>query len=91
MVAKMEGAAIIADNPQPKAKAKAAAKAKSKGSQNGASVDSFRLCSEEVATLHTNGSKRVKTFVDVVLGSASYVTNLIDRDFGNACSRNMFL
>lgn len=98
MVFKMEGSEVIkqsedvASGKSGKSAAKAKAKAKAKAaSSNPAGIDSYRLCAEEVVSLHTKKSKRVKTFVDVIMGSASYVIFLIDRDFASAASINLIL
>lgn len=92
MVTKMEGSEVVKSSSdtskQAKKLPKAKAKAKAGNSVHG--VDSFRLCSEEVITLHTQ-KKRVKTFADIIVGSASYVISLIDRDFSNVASLNLNL
>lgn len=94
MVQKMEGSEVIRQSEaQSSGKSKPAPKAKAKAKAAGgmAGIDSFRLCSEEPVSLYTKKSKRVKTFVDVVMGSASYVVHLIDRDFSSAVSNNLKL
>ena len=98
MVFKMEGSEVInqsddvASGKSGKGAAKAKAKAKAKAaSANPSGIDSYRLCAEEVVSLHTKKSRRVKTFVDVIMGSASYVIFLIDRDFASAAANNLIL
>lgn len=92
IVHKMEGAEVMkmgsaSSGKKPKAKAKA----KSKAHSSTGGIDSFRLCAEETIQPCTDKSKRAKTFVDVVCGSASYVIHLIDRDFQQAASQGLIL
>lgn len=93
MVHKMDGAEVVKTSEEnstaPRPNAKAKAKSRSSGTICG--IDSFRLCSEECVILNTSKSKRVKTFIDVVMGSALYVTSLIDRDFSSAVTNNLIL
>ena len=96
MIHKMDQSQVVLQSQEsnstkaPKAKAKAKAKARANGSLR-CGVDSFRICADEVVAPCTKATGRIQTFVDVLMGSAVYVIQSIDRDFAQAATRNLKL
>ena len=96
MIHKMDQSQVVLQSQEsnsskaPKAKASAKAKAKASGSLR-CGVDTFRICADEAVPPCTEATGRIQTFVDVLMGSAVYVMQAIDRDFAQAATRNLKL